>query len=93
MSTAIDLFGEIPEAAVEPLRGKHYTRPKGYVAMPGTGPVGETCGSCAHVVKCGAGHSKQWHKCRLSEGKWTNGRGSDVLARSPACEKWQKVQS
>lgn len=26
--------------------GKNYVRPAGYAAMPGTGPEGETCGSC-----------------------------------------------
>lgn len=29
-------------------RGKHYVQPKGYADHPGTGPKGETCGSCAH---------------------------------------------
>jgi hypothetical protein len=42
--TVFDLFGEIPAAAVEPTRGKHYTKLKGYAPMPGTGPARETCG-------------------------------------------------
>lgn len=91
MTAEVDLFGEIPKAAVEPARGKHYTKPRGYVAPPGTGPVGETCGSCKHVVRCVNGNrNKSWLKCLLNEGRWTNGRGSDVLAGSPACSEWEK---
>jgi hypothetical protein len=86
---AEDLFGEIAPAAVEPPRGKHYTKPKGYVAPPGSGPESETCGSCEHIVRCVRGR-KRWHKCGLNVDRWTHGRGSDVLARTPACREWEK---
>lgn len=92
MSMPVDLFGEIPPAAVIPPRGKHYTQPKGYAAGPGTGPAGETCGSCEHVVRARSySNSKRWLKCGLMQPAWTSGRGSDVLARMPACSKWCKV--
>lgn len=90
MSPPVDLFGEIPPAAVQAPRGKHYTQPKGYAANPGTGPAGETCGSCNHLVRCGNYNgAKRWSKCELMEKVWTHGRGSDVLARMPACSRWE----
>lgn len=74
-----DLFGEGRQ-----LRGL-------YAAPPGTGPAGETCGTCRHVVKCGNPGSKgRWFKCKAIEHRWTGGRATDVLATAPACERWEK---
>ena len=87
----LDLFGEVPQGAqpgvrgVGPKGGKHYTVPRGYVMPPGSGPAGETCGSCKHM----AGRGGRYRKCRLAESKWTHGPATDVLARSPACSKWE----
>lgn len=85
----LDLFGEVPEPITAPGRGpkggKHYTKPRGYVMPPGTGPSGETCGSCKHM----AGRGGRFRKCRLTEAIWTHGPRTDVLARSPACSKWE----
>lgn len=81
----IDLFGEAPVQTLP--TGKHYTRPMGYRAMPGTGPVGETCGSCAHLAKVRM--SRSYPKCGLMRPVWTHGRGTDVLVRSPACSVWE----
>lgn len=68
-------------------RGKHYVEPRGYIRPPGTGPDGETCGSCRHLVRRRL--AKTYLKCGLAEAKWTGGGGSDVRARSPACEMWE----
>lgn len=59
----------------------------GHAAIPGTGPKGETCGSCKNRVAklC----SRTIFKCGLNRAKWTSGRKSDVLARDPACSKWE----
>lgn len=32
-------------------RGKHYVAPRGGADRPGTGPAGETCGTCQHNVR------------------------------------------
>ncbi len=58
----------------------------GHAGIPGTGPKGETCGSCEHSVvkRC----SKRFLKCGLNSANWTSGRKSDVLHRDPACRKW-----
>lgn len=83
---ATDLFG----SDKPPKRGKHYTQPKGYAGKPGTGPEGETCGSCKHCDRqTNYSGNKRWIKCELARAKWTGGRGSDILARAPACDKWQ----
>lgn len=41
--TFTTLGGEVVTAQQ---RGKNYVEPRGYAYHPGTGPEGETCGSC-----------------------------------------------
>ena len=65
------------------------TPPAGYVAPPGTGPAGETCGSCAHCRYRKNRRGRHFYKCALAVAAWTGGRGSDVLLKSPACRRWQ----
>lgn len=60
----------------------------GYAAPPGTGPAGETCKSCAHLTR--KVMSGTFLKCGLMRAHWTGGFGTDVLARSPACRRWEK---
>lgn len=79
-----DLFGEDVKQISGPKGGKHYVRPSGYVAMPGTGPTEETCGTCQHLRKF-----RRWFKCGLNQAKWTGGRKTDVLSSAPACAKWE----
>ncbi len=69
-------------------RGKHYVQPRGYAHHPGSGPEGETCGSCKHIVR----KSRRYRKCGLNRARWTHGPGSDILAGSPACSKWEAEQ-
>jgi hypothetical protein len=61
----------------------------GYAAVPGTGPEGETCKTCKYKVSCGHYGGKHYLKCELRKATWTNGEGTDILARSPACSKWE----
>jgi hypothetical protein len=80
-----DLLGrDVTEDQARAILKRRDPEPKGYAALPGTGPDGETCGSCAHVA-----HFDRWAKCRLVRGRWTGGRGSDVKVRSPACRRWE----
>ncbi|SDA13121.1 hypothetical protein SAMN02799622_00915 [Methylobacterium sp. UNC378MF] len=67
-------------------RLKAGTTPKGYAALPGTGPAGETCGSCAHVVR--RQMARVYLKCGLMRRGWTAGIASDVRAKAPACSRW-----
>lgn len=60
-----------------------------YAAQPGSGPKGETCGSCKHKV-LREGVAGRYIKCALTRAAWTGGGATDIKARSPACEKWEK---
>lgn len=63
-------------------------RLKGLHAAPmGSGPEGETCGSCANLYR--KHMSKTYLKCGLCKAHWTGGGGTDVKARDAACSKWQ----
>lgn len=86
MTAHRDLFGPLPVGARPqgPTSGKR----KGYAAPPGSGPAGETCGTCAHHVR--RRWSKVHHKCGLMRNVWNNARGTDILVRSPACSRWEK---
>lgn len=81
-----DLFGELPNQAApdRPVRNKGL-----YAALPGSGPAGETCGSCRHLS--GKRMSRRYYKCELTRARWTGGPGTDVKVRSPACAKWEKA--
>ena len=79
----LDLFG-IPIRYEPPRTG---TQPKGYAYPPGSGPDGETCGTCRHCT--GFRQAARWHKCELARDIWTCGRGTDILVRSPACRGWE----
>lgn len=74
-----------------PKPGSKTTKPNGYASHPGSGPDGETCGSCAYIVRFR--QSTSWSKCELFRQfrGWTGGRGTDVLVRSPACHRWKEV--
>lgn len=68
-------------------RGKHYIQPRGYYYHPGTGPEGETCGSCKNCV----GRGGHYLKCELNRARWTHGRATDILARAGACKYWESA--
>lgn len=65
----------------------HSTKPQGYAAPPGTGPEGQTCGSCKHC--CFKQLRRRFYKCRLMARTWTWGRGTDINLSSPACKRWE----
>lgn len=83
LPTYTNLLGEtVSMAALEATK-----KPKGgYAAMPGTGPRGETCRSCAHSRAHEA--SKRYWKCDLI--KPTKGPGTDIAVLSPACRRWER---
>jgi hypothetical protein len=87
---SLDMFGQpVKEVQWSKLAGKpkRKTIPRGYAALPGTGPHGETCGSCRHKVRvAAAGH---YLKCALVRRAWTHGMATDIRARWPACQRWE----
>lgn len=88
--TVIDLFGVVPEAQVINSRVKSGVQPRGYAGIPGTGPTDKCCRDCRwYFVKKMA---KDYRKCghRDARIRWTGGPGTDILARSPACSKFEE---
>lgn len=64
------------------------TRLKGlHAAAVGSGPAGETCGTCANLYR--KEMARTYLKCGLCRSAWTGGFGSDVKARDKACSKWK----
>ncbi|HEX4646324.1 MAG TPA: hypothetical protein VH598_12030 [Verrucomicrobiae bacterium] len=78
-----DLFGQ-PILECRPPR----LRPNGYPRPPGSGPAGETCWTCDNYRTVHY-HNKTYPKCVLIKFRWTHGPGTDIKAKSPACELWQ----
>lgn len=74
----------LPASALAMRRPKQ--KQNGYAALPGSGPAGETCGSCANMVRKEL--SRSYLKCALMSAHWTGGAGSDVRSKSPACRRW-----
>jgi hypothetical protein len=56
---------------------------------PGTGPLGETCGTCRHLDRV-EHHDKHYLKCGLMSKLWSRGPGTDIRAKWPACKSWEK---
>lgn len=63
------------------------SKKRGHAAPPGTGPKGQTCGTCRHLAR--KHMAKTYLKCALMEAVWTGGGGTDVRARDLACRKWE----
>ena len=78
-----DLFGE--PCSPQPDRRR---RNAGYAAPPGSGPKGETCRTCLHFTRIR--YAGTYRKCGLMRQHWTHGQGTDILARAPACNRWEK---
>jgi len=92
MSDQTQLFPSFDGPAMTPaerrkLFPKSRGTAKGYAAIPGTGPAGETCGSCSHHVT--KRYAKNYHKCELMSAYWTGGTATDIRVKSPACREWQ----
>jgi hypothetical protein len=88
MNLETDLFGLAP-VQPPPKKGRSAQK-SGYAALPGTGPEGETCKTCAHYVSTCPGGRKRFPKCGLMRSRWTHGQGTDIKAGSPACREWRK---
>lgn len=86
-----DMFGnEITEDEAQRKVKARDPQPQGYAALPGTGPDGETCGSCRHLAR--VQHAKTYLKCGLMRAYWTRGTRTDVRAKAPACRRWEKEE-
>jgi hypothetical protein len=86
--TLFNLQAEIDAPLTKARKVRRETKPNGYAWRPGTGPANQTCGSCAHIARIPL--AKTYLKCGVMRAHWTGGRGTDILARSPACREWKE---
>lgn len=77
-----NLFGEEIEIVK-----RSTPQPSGHPARPGSGPKGETCGSCLHLTQLK--YAKTYLKCAKLRNQWTHGPGTDVRAKDAACRFWE----
>jgi hypothetical protein len=97
---------EIPDAALPPAAEPATQQPlmvlpesqryavkrRGHAGRPGTGPAGETCGTCASYTRKHT-YRRAYRKCALAEASWSSGPGSDIRKRDPACGFWSKQET
>jgi hypothetical protein len=57
---------------------------RGYASVPGTGPLGRTCGDCQHAARF-----QRYAKCELCRAAWKGSRKTDILLRAPACSLFE----
>ncbi len=80
----------------EPARDKSADRitpfGPGYPARPGSGPPGEVCGNCVHLMRLHfkRGRSRVVFKCDRVEGWEHNNRLTDIRRSSPACMGFER---
>ena len=87
-----DLFGTAPEQFTKvQIKRRRESQPRGYPAMPGTGPAGKRCKHCANYVV--RSFAKDYRKCLLMRAVWTGGAGTDIRANAPACSKFSPAPS
>jgi hypothetical protein len=90
-----DMFGhevDIEALMNAPMTGKKKRKPtpkRGHYFTPGTGPAGETCGTCKHLFRNRM--AKIYLKCGLNRQNWTGGEGSDIRAKDAACKFWEST--
>ena len=60
----------------------------GHAAPPGTGPAGESCGTCAHYCLRTIG-SRMYSKCGVIPSRQTHGKNTDIFKNDPACAVWE----
>lgn len=73
------LFGDV----------EFYRRTNAHADAPGTGPVDQTCGTCAYYARVKY-HDKVYRKCGLMREYWTHGPGTDIRAKDHACVWWKQ---
>lgn len=78
MKELVNLFGEKPTKGLREKARPTYT----------LGPEGKTCRSCKHAVQLS--YSRVFYKCLLNRDRWTNGLGTDIRLKDPACGMYEE---
>jgi len=82
--TQTDLFGAPSAPKVMP-RGE---KPAGYAGQPGSGPAGQTCGTCA-FCRYRLINERRYYKCQRMSAIWSRNSTTDIRAQSPACNRFE----
>lgn len=72
------------DAIMQQVRKRDNAHPYG----PGSGPAGQTCGTCQ---KCSVVdyHNKRYYKCHVLMKFWTHSYGTDIRKKDLACKSWE----
>jgi len=62
---------------------------RGHFALPGSGPAGETCGSCVLAERVAYAGGKRHLKCLKRRAAWTRTTATDIARADPACHGWE----
>lgn len=76
------LFGDVPDDPTKAAK-------TGHAAPVGSGPTGETCGTCAYYIVVSY-HDKTYRKCGKMRASWTHGPGTDIRKKDAACRLWEE---
>ncbi len=60
-------------------------------ALLGSGPDGETCGTCLHALLTRSRGGSRFYKCGVMRAHWTSGAGTDIRLKWPACSHWEGI--
>jgi hypothetical protein len=84
MSSCVDLewLAAHPEIFARPPSQK---RDRAHPYPPGSGPAGQSCGTCIKCVK--RQFANNHYKCRVMMRFWAD--GTDVRLKDPACKSWE----
>jgi len=67
-----------------PVRKRDHSHP--YAC--GTGPAGQTCGTCSKLCRVHY-HDKTYRKCHVLMKHWSHGGATDIRRKDPACKSWE----
>ncbi len=77
-----DLFGvDVPDTP------PRFKPDRAHPAPPGTGPAGQTCGTCAACWHCPTTR-RRYYKCNLMP--HSNGPATDIALKTPACRHFTR---
>lgn len=85
----IGIIGQMSEILFHDLPPGGTWKTLAYPMPPGSGPDGETCGTCEHSQRHSY-HDKKYWKCALMP--ISHGEGTDIRKGSPACQKWEQAE-
>jgi hypothetical protein len=63
-------------------------RDRAHPYAPGSGPTGQTCGTCAKCIQRRE-YRRNFYKCRVMQKSWSRGPSTDIRLKDKACLAWE----